>query len=225
MATHFDSDQTNERTVLMKRENKFSIQEDQRELSRTASFGVTCPTLPPVLPQKKETSMRARNICAKNGDQFMTLKPRTDTDADPSKLQTRNFQTHPGLETPLRKTETSHPKLRHLAPLSTSYANFSLRQAILSKTETGVLRFRAPKLENPGLAHSLLNWLLEIDPCSPPLRNDPETIPETFQAVSRNAETLALQINHLRELDLETIKKSLKQFGAPRKVCGALIWI
>src|SRR5207253_2940160 len=61
---------------------------------------------------------------------------------------------------------------------------------------------------------SLVNCLLEIGPCSPPLRNDPETIRETFQAVSRNAETLALQMNHLRELDLETIKKiSLKRFG------------
>ena len=132
--------------------------------------------------------------------------------AEFSNLQTRNFKTHSGLETPLRKTETSHPELRHLAPLSTSYANFSVRKTTPSKTETGV-RFRASKLSNPGLAHSLANWLLEIGPCSPSLRNDPETIPETFQAVSRNAETLALQMNHLREFDLEMIKKIfLKRF-------------
>jgi hypothetical protein len=37
-----------------------------------------------------------------------------------------------------------------------------------------------------------------------------ETTPETFQAVSRNAETLALQMNHLREFALETIKKYLE---------------
>jgi hypothetical protein len=37
----------------------------------------------------------------------------------------------------------------------------------------------------------------------------PETTPETFQGVSRNAETLALQMNHLREFPLETIKKYL----------------
>jgi hypothetical protein len=43
-----------------------------------------------------------------------------------------------------------------------------------------------------------------------------ETLPETFQTVSRNAETLALQLNHLREIFLETIKKfSLKRFAAP----------
>jgi hypothetical protein len=41
----------------------------------------------------------------------------------------------------------------------------------------------------------------------------PETLPETFQPVSRNAETLALQINHLQKISLETIKKnSLKRF-------------
>jgi hypothetical protein len=41
-----------------------------------------------------------------------------------------------------------------------------------------------------------------------------ETIPETFQAVSRNAETLALQMKDLREVDLETIKNfSLKRFS------------
>jgi hypothetical protein len=44
-----------------------------------------------------------------------------------------------------------------------------------------------------------------------------ETILETFQAVSRNAETLALQMNHLREFALETIKKKLKCFGVPAR--------
>jgi hypothetical protein len=34
------------------------------------------------------------------------------------------------IETPLRKTETSHPKLRHSGPISKAYANFLLRQSI-----------------------------------------------------------------------------------------------
>jgi hypothetical protein len=160
--------------------------------------------------------MSARNICAKNGDQFMTLKPRTDTAAELSNLQTRNFQTHSGLETPMRKTETSHPKLRHLAPLSTSYANFLVRKPISSKTERGGLRVRASKLSNHSFAHSLINWLLETAPSSPPFqKRSPETPPETFQAVSRNAETLALQMNHLREIALETIKKNPLKRSAP----------
>src|SRR5207253_7506955 len=92
--------------------------------------------------------------------------------------------------------------------------NFSVRKAISSITETDTLRVRVSKLSNPILAHSLVNCLLEIGPCSPPLRNDPETIRETFQAVSRNAETLALQMNHLRELDLETIKKNPRNDSA-----------
>jgi hypothetical protein len=47
-----------------------------------------------------------------------------------SNFQTLNLQTTLRLkaETPLRKTETSHPKLRQFGPLSRSYANFLLRQ-------------------------------------------------------------------------------------------------
>jgi hypothetical protein len=47
-----------------------------------------------------------------------------------SNFQTLNLQTTLPLkaETPLRKTETSHPKLRQFGPLSTSYAHFLLRQ-------------------------------------------------------------------------------------------------
>jgi hypothetical protein len=49
---------------------------------------------------------------------------------EPSSFQTLNLRTSLSVspETSLRKTETSHPKLRQFGPLSTSYANFLLRQ-------------------------------------------------------------------------------------------------
>jgi hypothetical protein len=50
--------------------------------------------------------------------------------SEPSNFQTLNVRTSISFttETPLRKTETSHPKLRQFGPLPTSYANFLLRQ-------------------------------------------------------------------------------------------------
>jgi hypothetical protein len=156
--------------------------------------------------------MSATNALTKSVHQTATPKLRTSTILGRSQREEGQL-----LETHLRKTETSHPKLRHLAPLSNSYANFSVRKAIPSKTETGTLRVRASKVSNhyTSLAHSSLYWPFQIGPGSRPLRNDPETVPETFQAVSRNAETLALQMNHLREFAPETIKKLfLKRFRA-----------
>src|SRR5437870_11379893 len=103
----------------------------------------------------------------------MTLKLHTDIAAELSNLLTRNFQTHSGLETPLRKAGTSHPKLRHLDPLSTSYANFSVRKSISSKTETGALRIRASKVSNHSLAHSLIDFRTGATPSLAPTATNP----------------------------------------------------
>jgi ankyrin repeat protein len=75
--------------------------------------------------------------------------------------------------------------------------------------------FRPWPLSNPGSLEKICLGFRNLVLAPVPL----ETIPETFQAVSRNAETLALQMNHLREFPLETIKKkSLKRFGlVPRR--------
>jgi hypothetical protein len=75
----------------------------------------------------------------------------------------------------------------------------------------------------------LVRWCFGIGHLSVAVRNlvlapfTLETIPETFQAVSRNAETLALQMNHLRKFDVETIKKkSLKRFSVSSRDGNAI---
>jgi hypothetical protein len=100
----------------------------------SVAFGVGGP--------KEKKGNCAMNALAKIGSQPPTPELRTSI---PGSSRHKKAQL---LETALRKTETSHPKLRHLAPLSTSYANFSVRKAISSKAETGALRVRASKLSN-----------------------------------------------------------------------------
>ena len=135
------------------------------------------------------------NALVKNGYQPPTPELRTDfatdTAAELSNLQARNFQTHPGLETHL-ETTLRRLKSSQDAPL----ANQQLAPIHLETNEKKCLR-------RQGYFEKI--WVAVRNLVLAPLTL--ETIPETFQAVSRNAETLALQINHLREFDLETIKK------------------
>src|SRR5207253_9040275 len=114
--------------------------------------------------------------------------------AELSNLQARNFQTHPHLETTLRRLKSSQD-----APL----ANQQLAPIHLETNEKKCLR-------RQGYFEKISVAVRNLVPAPLTL----ETIPETFQAVSRNAETLALQMKDLREFSLETIKKiSLKRFS------------
>ena len=112
---------------------------------------------------------------------FQTFKPGT------FKL----IRAYPGLETHL-ETALRRLKSSQDAPI----ANQQLAPIHLETNEEKCLRRK-------GYFEKI--WVAVRNLVFAPLA--PETIPETFQPVSRNAETLALQMKDLREFDLETIKK------------------
>ena len=93
-----------------------------------------------------------------------------------------------------KKSETFQFKLKRLPLDQVLTKNFSEKTEM---TEMLKSHFGSSPLSNPfgQLFRTIRVGLPKF------ILGKAETIPETFQAVSRNAETLALQINHLREFD------------------------
>jgi hypothetical protein len=111
-----------------------------------------------------------------------------------------------------------------MLPKNLKHFRSNLKRSALYQALTKNFTTKAEMLKcyfGPWACESFLgHWCLAIGHLSGALRIlvlallPLETIPETFQAVSRNAETLALQMKDLRRFEPETIKKiSLKRFS------------
>jgi hypothetical protein len=221
--------------------------------------GHFCPTAPSESCKKarKFAKVHVSTLGSSSPPQASAVTFAQSQNVDSCHPQPSNFQTFPlqttlslRAEIPLRKTETSHLKLRHPRPLSTCYANFLLRQTQLRSArqnqkqrkasgagpstilmaERDILSWwfliRNPtNLETPRLpfVHFLGLWKLFGHNCLE-LVIRLETTRETFQPVSRKLETLALQINKLGKQSLETIKKSPLKRSMTRPRPRSQIW-